>query len=84
MTPGQRERLERDFVIAAAAKAGLSERMLSRVFKLPRSRIHVIVAEVRAAWEALQAHQAQSRPTYREVFRVRRDGRKRERSNRDW
>lgn len=84
MTPGQRERSERDFVLAAAAQAGLSERMLARVFGLPRSRVHAIVSEVRAAWEELRAHEAHARPTYREVFRVRADGRKRERSNRDW
>jgi hypothetical protein len=84
MTRGQRERSERDFVIALAAKNGLSERLLARVFGLPRSRVHTIVAEVKAAWDELRAHEAHSRPTYREVFRVRSDGRKRERSKADW
>ena len=84
MTPGQLERCERDYVIAAAAEGGLSERLLSRVFRLPRSRIHNIIADIRAAYAELQAHEAHSRPTYREVFRARSTRRKRERSSRDW
>ena len=42
-TKKQRARMERNAVIAAAHKAGISQRVLSRVFDLPRSVIGEIV-----------------------------------------
>lgn len=48
-TPGQRWRARRNLVIAVAHRAGLSQRLLADVFGLPRSTIHVVVADPLAA-----------------------------------
>lgn len=45
LTEGQRRRLRRNVVIAAAARQGCSQRLLAEVFDLPRSRISEILAE---------------------------------------
>ena len=47
-TRGQRKRLERNIVIANAVRSGISQRILSRVFGLARSRIAQICHEIDA------------------------------------
>lgn len=42
-TPKRRAKYERNLVICAAVKAGASQRLVARVFGLPRSRIAAIV-----------------------------------------
>lgn len=45
-TPGQRRRLKRNVVIAAAHRQGVSMRVLADVFQVARSRVAEIIEEV--------------------------------------
>jgi hypothetical protein len=68
VTPGKRWRFRRNAVIYLAHREGVSQRVLSDVFDMARSRIQAIVAEMAAEgdhWkEAGMAHCSVNRPTF--------------------